>query len=324
MACSPAALYIANVEVYTDTEFIQKQFPDELYLSEPCIPLGGDVLLHGKRGLGKTQLALTLAIAVMEGNKWLGHFPCLKGNVVYIQVDMPKKLQQDRRRTLFDVTKKDYGSTLLHMVSDSKIDVMREVKQNEPWVTRLREHNPILVIVDTLRKTHEMDENSSDTPVNVYGGWRALCGPRPTIVYVHHDRKSTEFGDLNESFRGSGAWLDECDTGIHVLGKKKMIDRLEFSKLRTMTYPEPIKVGMNPQTLLIEVEDAGKPPVERWVAEQMRLGKPKEEIIKGATDMQKWGKGATGKAMSKTTIYRRLESYFPHSHEGGNSHGEWD
>lgn len=288
------------MEVYSDSEFLQKQFPDDLFLCEPCIPLGGDVLLHGKRALGKTQLALTLAISVMEGSKWLGVFPCVKGNVAYIQVDMPKKLQQDRRRTLFKATGKDYGSQLLHLVSDSKINVLKAAR--EEWVSRLTAHQPLLVIVDTLRKTHEMDENLSNTPVEIYGAWRLACGPRPTIVYVHHDRKTTEFGDLNESARGSGAWLDECDTGIHILGQKKKLDRLEFSKLRTMDYPEPIKIRMNPDSLLIETD--GEEPVERWLREQMAKGTPRKQILEGVTDMNRWKK-----ALSERTAERRLEGY---------------
>lgn len=295
------------MEVYTDTEFLNKQFPDELYLCEPCIPLGGDVLLHGKRALGKTQLALTLATSIMEGKKWLGLFPCLQGNVAYIQVDMPKKLQQDRRRQLFKVTGKDYGDRYMHLVSDSKIDVLEAAHKREEWVEKLREHRPVLVIVDTLRKTHGLDENSSDTPVAIYGSWRLVCGSRPTILYVHHDRKTTEFGDLNESARGSGAWLDECDTGIHILGKKKTLDRLEFSKLRTMDYPEPIRLRMNPDSLLIEtVDDPAEKPVERWLKEQMAKGRPKTEIVAGVTDIRTWGKGST---MSQKTAYRRLEGY---------------
>lgn len=292
------------MEVYTDTEFIQKQFPDELYLCEPCIPLGGDVLLHGKRGLGKTQLALTLAIAVMEGKKWLGHFQCLQGPVAFIQVDMPKKLQQDRRRTLFNATGKDYGDLFLHLVSDSKIDVLREIQRNEPWVQRLRDHNPVFVIIDTLRKTHGLDENSSDTPVNVYGAWRALVGARATAAYIHHDRKTTEFGDVNESARGSGAWLDECDTGIHLLGRKKKLDRMEFSKLRTMDYPDAIKLTMNPDTLLIETESSGLPPVEAWLKKQIAEGKPKADIVAGVTDLTKWKP-----ALSRASAYRKLEGY---------------
>lgn len=290
------------MEVYTDTEFIQKQFPDELYLCEPCIPLGGDVLLHGKRALGKTQLALTLAICVMEGRKWLGQFACLRGPVAYIQVDMPKKLQQDRRRTLYQATNRDYGDQFLHLLSDSKVDILTAAHAREEWIRRLQEHNPVLVIVDTLRKTHGLDENSSDTPVAVYGAWRALVGQRATILYVHHDRKTTEFGDLNESARGSGAWLDECDTGIHVLGRKKKLDRMEFSKLRTMDYPEPIKLTMNPSTLLVEVD--GEEPVDRWLREQMTRGVPRQEIIAGITDLTKWKK-----AMSRATAYRKLEGY---------------
>lgn len=293
------------MEVYTDSEFLAKQFPDDLFLCEPCIPLGGDVLLHGKRALGKTQLALTLAISVMEGGKWLGQFQCKQGPVAYIQVDMPKKLQQDRRRSLYKATGKDYGDQYLHLVSDSKVDVLASAKGREEWVERLRQHNPVLIIVDTLRKTHGLDENSSDTPVQIYGSWRAVAGYRPTIVYVHHDRKTTEFGDLNESARGSGAWLDECDTGIHLLGKQKKLDRMEFSKLRTMDYPDPIKLVMNPDSLLVEpAANPDEKPVEAWLKKKMAEGTPKADIVRVVTDAARWKP-----AMSRKTAYRKLEGY---------------
>ena len=107
---------------------------------------------------------------------------------------------------------------------------------------------------------------------------------------------------MNQSARGSGAWLDECDTGIHVLGKKKILDRMEFSKLRTMEYPEPIKLRMDSQTLLVETDS--EEPVEKWLRDQIKKGRPRQEIIAGVTDLTQWKR-----AMSRATAFRKLEGY---------------
>ena len=40
--------------LYSAEDLATQEFPDETYLVEGLIPLGGLALLHGKRGIGKS------------------------------------------------------------------------------------------------------------------------------------------------------------------------------------------------------------------------------------------------------------------------------
>ena len=63
-------------------------------------------------------------------------------------------------------------------------------------------------------------------------------------MMLHHDRKSSEGMEMlsSESFRGSGAWLDDVDLGLHLKKSRKGGLTLEFSKVRTCPDIDPIKI----------------------------------------------------------------------------------
>ena len=301
-----------QIECFSSKEFLEKQFPRELYLCEPCIPLGGTVMLHGKRAVGKTAFALTLAHAVLHGDSFLGLYPCLAGPVVYMQIDMPARLQQERMRK----PQPSIQHPDLHIItSNARINVLAEARfASNPWIRYLQETKPVLVIVDTLRKSHDMDENSSDTPVQVLGAWRDILGPDCTLLFLHHDRKSYEGENMDEAARGSGAWLDEIDTAIHLVGKQKRLSYMDFTKLRTMDYPEPVPVGLNPETLLVETER--RKQVEIWLDNEIKLKRhPKEFLAKESQNMQRFKP-----ALSRTSAYRKLEKYVCSSDSPKESH----
>lgn len=256
-------------------------------------------MLHGKRAVGKTAFALTLANDVLHGNTFLGIYPCLAGPVVYIQIDMPARLQQERMR------KFNVEHPAFHIVTcDSNINVLAEARfASNPWIRYLQDVKPVLTIVDTLRKSHDMDENSSDTPVAILGAWRDVIGPDCTLLFLHHDRKSYEGENMDEAARGSGAWLDEIDTAIHLVGKHKRLAYMDFTKLRTMDYPEPVSLRLNHETLLVETEN--RKQVEIWLDNEIRRRRhSKEFLAKESQNPAKWNP-----AMSRTSAYRKLENY---------------
>lgn len=278
------------------------EFPSELYLVSPIMPQGGHVLLHGKRGLGKTQLALTLAHNVICGTPFLGQLDTAQGRVAYVQADMPPKLQQARLQHLHKQLQLAYGGRLRYYLADTQFDITAPSAHASAWAQDIRDYAPSLVIVDTLRKSHPLDENSSDTPVAVYGAWRHCVGPAPTIIYLHHDRKTSFEGpiDRDEEFRGSGAWLDEADLGMH-LCKAKASLALEWSKSRTF---DPDDVGrsfsltLDPATLLLQAHS----PIDTFLRDAVRRGLPSAQIIEGLMDAKRFGAGALG----RTQAYERL------------------
>lgn len=232
-------------ELHYGPGFVENKIPTPPFLIEPFFPSGGLALLHGKRGLGKSMLAMTLTRCVAKGEPFLGQFPCRKGTVVYIQLDMTDTVFQARLRDAGDYYKFDDWYVLTGVASIGRAN------QNTPWVQDIVAKMPDLIIIDTLRKAHSWPENDSDSAGRFYSKLRELFG-YTAVLMIHHDRKSQEgnLGFSEESFRGSGAWLDDIDAGLHF---KKVGNglQLEFSKTRTCPDIDPIPIAIDDATLSV-------------------------------------------------------------------------
>lgn len=227
--------------------------PEPLFLVEPIIPFGGIVVLHGPKTAGKTQFALTLGVAVVNGTPFLNEYPCRRGPVVFIETDMTKKTLQSRVLTAPETRK-------LAFLHAEPFDVTRVARGPLPEpLVQAQALAPLLVIVDSLRKTNLQDEIASSTPTLVYSAWKRLF-PESTLLFIHHDRKKPTNPDAylhpEEAARGTGAWLDDADTGLHLTRQRETkgghLCTLAFSKCRTAEEPPPMTLHMQEDTLLIE------------------------------------------------------------------------
>lgn len=229
------------------------RFAAPLFLVEPIIPFGGIVVLHGPKTAGKTQFALTLGIAVAHGRTFLHEYTCRKGPVVFLEADMTIQTLQARVQNAPD-------TQVLHFLHADPFDVVRLSRQPLPEaIMQAQTAQPSLVIVDSLRKTHAQDEVASSTPSLVYAAWKMLF-PGATLLFIHHDRKRptdpNAYLHPEEAARGTGAWLDDADTGLHLTRQRETKDghlcTLSFSKCRTTEEPPPMFLRMHEDTLIIE------------------------------------------------------------------------
>ena len=231
----------------------ETEFPAPLFLIDPIIPYGGIAVLHGPKTAGKTQFALTLGIAVASGGIFLDQYQCQQGPVVFLEADMTVQTLQSRVQAA-------EGTKLLHFLHAEPFDVCR-VAMTRPLpeaLLRAQAANPALLVIDSLRKTNVGDEVSSSTPTRVYAAWKRLF-PDATLLLLHHDRKKPTDPDAylhpEEAARGTGAWLDDADTGLHLTRQRETrgghICTLTFSKCRTSEEPPPMVLKMVEDTLLI-------------------------------------------------------------------------
>lgn len=233
-------------ELWYGPDFVKASIPQPPFLVKPFFPSGGLCLLHGKRGIGKSMLTMALARSVATGEPFLDTFESRQGNVVVIQLDMVESVYHDRLQVDPEYYSFDNWYTLTGVAS-----VARATPKSE-WVEQIVATQPDLIIIDTLRKAHSWDENSSDTPARFYAKLRELFG-FTAVVMVHHDRKSqSDSGGLEaaEAFRGSGAWLDDVDCGLHVTKRRGAL-QLEFSKTRTCDDIDPLALEVDPDKLVL-------------------------------------------------------------------------
>jgi hypothetical protein len=233
-------------ELWYGPDFVKAKIPEPPFLVKPFFPSGGLCLLHGKRGIGKSMLTMALARSVAMGEPFLGMFEARKGTVVVVQLDMVESVFHDRLQADPEFYSFDDWYTLTGVASVAR------ATPKTPWVEQIVAVQPDLIIIDTLRKAHSWDENSSDTPARFYAKLRELFG-FTAVVMIHHDRKSQSDSsglEAAESFRGSGAWLDDVDCGLHVVKKRGALE-LEFSKLRTCDDIAGVPLYVDPDRLVL-------------------------------------------------------------------------
>lgn len=232
------------------------------FLIEPVVPRGGIVFLHGKRAIGKTHLCLTLSACLSEGGKLFGKYPTEKSTILYIQADTPEPVQAERVR----IAIRNYPMERVFFTFPQYLNIMTMHRDKE-LIDKLHEKcNPDFVIWDTLRKIHKSSSNDDDVPSQVYGAAKSVF-PKATQLFVHHDKKTVvdqEELDKEEFFRGSGAWLDDADTGIHLQegGKGRLV--LTFTKVRTCDEQDPITLLLNKDDLVVYAPGQAMDLVEHW------------------------------------------------------------
>ena len=225
-------------------DLAEHEFPMPTFLVDPIIPLGGLVLLHGKRGIGKTQFCLSLANSIINGSLFLNRFPTLPGPVLKIQVDMTPQIQQLRVQKVNDIL----NLTNLYYYFPRVLNIMT-LKPESSATLAISSLNPSIIIWDTLRKAHRENENSSESAQLVYSKVTELF-PNSTHFFVHHDKKTVVDQaslDPEEAFRGSGDWIDSTDTSMQLVELKQY----NPSRIILMFHKAPLLLEMDPDTMLM-------------------------------------------------------------------------
>ncbi len=171
----------------------------------------GFVAGHPK--LGKTWLALDLALSVATGTPCLDAFPVAEpGEVlVYLAEDPPTTVRQ-RLAGLCRHRGLDLETVAVHVITAAslRLDLEDDRRRLEEVVRRLR---PRLLVLDPLVRLHRRDENRSDEVSELLSFLRELQRAHAlAIMVVHHMRKGgTRRG--GQALRGSGdlhAWTDSA------------------------------------------------------------------------------------------------------------------
>ena len=186
------ALQDDRYQPITDLDLWHKAFPTVRWAVPGLIP-EGVAILAGSPKIGKSWLALGVAVAVATGGVALGKIPVEPGEVLYLALeDTQRRLQ----RRLQCVLPPEGGqpSGRLHFVTEWPRLHAGGVERLERWLTDHPEAR--LVIIDTLEKVRP---HTASLDRSMYTA-DYLIGDRLTplskkfaiaLVIVHHTRKAT-------------------------------------------------------------------------------------------------------------------------------------
>lgn len=173
------------------------------FLVPGCIPMGNVVLISGESGSRKTWLAYELARAVASGTPWLGR-PAVKavqGKVLILNYDNPTETLVGRVRQL------SFSTDMPVRVHTSGVSpkALLTLPMHAPTLKSIVDYyRPALIVVDSMRQAHKLDENSSREAamiMSTFKEWTAI--DHCTVVVIHHTGKG-EKSQWHAQARGSG------------------------------------------------------------------------------------------------------------------------
>ena len=217
---------IVPLDEFADTE----EDGDEALLGDAenaAIPEGGDVLLYGDGGAGKTTLAFDLACHLAAGDEWLGIPISKPRRVLLVENEGPRpRLRTKLRRKRDGWAGSELGDRIEVLEHPWGRFTFAEERWREVLANHVREHEIDVLIVGpvaaagmeaagTLQEVRAFLELVADV--------RRQSGRRLVVLLVHHENKAGAV---------SGAWEGAGDTLIHLSGRGHGRARLHWQKCR--------------------------------------------------------------------------------------------
>ena len=207
------------------------------FLVPNAIPAEAITMIVGHPGSAKSWLAYDLAIKVARGGSWLGK-PCKQGSVLVLSYDNPPK-ECGRRFLRLGLQPDDPiafhvpdGPTYLRIGAHDKLPdgTLQRFSHADALRGMVQRQRPALVVVDSFRQAHVLDENSSNDMGKVMAEIKSWVSEGAAVVVVHH-ATLTESSELKA--RGSGEITGSADATILVRNGKA-----DWGKTRSWAMPE--------------------------------------------------------------------------------------
>lgn len=235
--------------------------PDPEWLVEDILIADTRNLIFGQSDVGKTFIAIDLALCIATGKEWKGK-RVKKGNVLYICAEGERSI-----RKRFKAWREENGISgegeLDNVDTLLRTPLLYDPKQTKKFMLALKGLTYDFIVIDTLSTTlagaNENDSGPMTQWLRTVGEIAEQCGS--TILTVHHLGKIE-----NKGARGSSTLRCGLDTMIQVKRKSeddpnlifscyKMKDEEKFKDIPLVLKKVTLKSG---KTSLLVAEGRGK------------------------------------------------------------------
>ncbi len=196
-------------------DLLAASFPAPVWLVPDILQQAGLAILAGRPKMGKSFLALQLAIAIGSGGHFLGHV-LPQRHVVYLALeDSPRRLQE-RCRTVGATTATDvnFETSWRPLNGEGLADLERRIEETRPG----------LVVVDTIARacSGRMDWNDTAQTVAVLGPLQemALRHDMCVLLIDHHRKPNGSSADVIDDVLGSTGKVGTIDTALGLYRKR--------------------------------------------------------------------------------------------------------
>ncbi|WP_013334816.1 AAA family ATPase [Gloeothece verrucosa] len=157
------------------------------------LPVGETVILAALAKTGKTLLATDVAYSILSGDRVLGEQPGVKGKVLLVTSDESPNSTKRRLRAK--------GFDLLVNRNDLRIMTKLDINDLSPLEVALSEHQPVLVIIDSLTSITEnlgVSEKDPEFARSIYRLKNLIGSYGASGILIHHENKCPDAKGINQ------------------------------------------------------------------------------------------------------------------------------
>ena len=288
---------------WSSFQSLQLKMPQ--WMLEGFLPVDAMICLYGKRGLGKTFLAIDWACCIAAGTDWLGQKVPNRGRVAYVLAERPEGLKRrmvgwlmarrgaETEEAATKIGNKEFDGDQGRFFVHGRVTAIDKEAPRQALIERLKKLLPLrLIVIDPMVSFMAGEENVTRGMQDFVEGVRdimnqlrkaaeaaALPPSDCSVLLVHHEGKGGD-GNFHRGARGSSALEAGMDTVLHLKGVNKLVSELEVTKQREFKTHETIKLRFVGQS--IEDLDYGQYP-ERYIGSAEAGGQTKESAAPAKT-----------------------------------------
>lgn len=286
-----------KLKVVNIAEFLAIEIPPREMLLSPILPSQGLAMLYAQRGVGKTYVSLSIAVAIASGKPLFeGKWQCDKASkVLFIDGEMPANVLQERLAKLIANHGEFDRNNLNILTSDFQEFGIPDLSQKEGQeiVEEFIDDDTKVIILDNLSTLcRSGKENDEDSWKQIQEWILSLRRKGKSVLLVHHANKSG-------SQRGTSKREDVLDT---VITLKRPVDYENDQGARFEIHYEKARgfYGEDAEPFEVWFKD------DEWWVTEIEDNEIKKIIeLRGMGLTQKEIAGELG--VSKATICRRLK-----------------
>jgi hypothetical protein len=206
------------------------------WLIDGVLPAGGHIGLYGPPGSLKSFIALDMALSVASGTPWQSH-EVARGFVLYVAAEGGAgNGKRARAWTSQHPTLRPNDFEISFLLEG--VSIAADGPDIHILMERLDEidRTPSLVVIDTLARCLEGDENQQEDMGRFIKGVDKFRQDGATVLSVHHTRLDGDRERGNTAYRGATDAMIEAkrDGDLVILSNNKQKDAEEFAPIRLL------------------------------------------------------------------------------------------